>query len=241
MEMKTGAAIGGLLIVGAGVAGWLSTQNRQQELRQQRVEVAEQAPASAAASLDPIWDWVGRVGWPVLEAHNVACRPVNHCRDLPGNQRARCFAEGIPRCEAALHELQSVVAEGPESVVQLFEFNAVQTEMGLCVYRQNLLAHVEHPELIDAVSAPVSSEEVIGEVASGRGGEALAEIASAISECLSSEPSERRGTGSTQRTLRERFGCCTGAGCVPVCCTPEIVAAMVAGGIAPLSPDAACL
>jgi hypothetical protein len=244
MDAKTGAVIGGLVIVVVGVVGWLSTQTEHEGRERAPSSTPQPSEDHRPASLPDSWEWTGRVGWPALDALNTACRQMQACRELPGAQRAECFASGISRCEPALEALQSAIATGPADVVQIFELNAEQTAMELCVYQQNLQAHRDHPELVNAVSAPVSSEEAIEEVADGAGGEALAAVSSAISACMNPPQQTRRGTASTDQTLRSHFGCCrnvAGAGCVPVCCTPERVAIMVREGTAPLPPDSACL
>ena len=180
--MKTGAAIGGLLILGAGVAGWVSTQ-RAHEAHIQRAPspTIQHEPERIESAESMPWEWVGRTGWPALNAVNVECRQVNHCRDFPGAQRARCFEEGIPRCEVAVSALQRTV------------------------YRLNLQAHRDFPEVMDRLQPPTSSEEALGDLVERRTGPRFREIEAAMSACFAigtEAPPAGQHVGATDAYLR---------------------------------------
>lgn len=244
-----GGVIGGAACVIAAVvlvlAGRTADRARRDAAAREAIERREAAAAEAtvAPTLDPAdrfnWNWVGEVGWPVLDAVNQRCSSAQHCRDLPGRDRAQCFAESLPSCAAAVETLERTAADAPAAVAGLWRFRAAQERMLVCVYEQNLAAHRDRPAHMDRVQPGTSSEEHVGE-----GGAALASLNAAISRCMSSSAGDF-DSGSTDRYLREHFGCeqvrADGATGIRQCCTPQRIAEMVATGRAPLAPDSTCI
>lgn len=238
-----GVVVGLAVVVGAYsvvVAGRTADRNR----REAAAMAARDARAAAARPAQVprervVWNWIGERGWPAIAGLNEACSAVEHCRDLPGSGRAGCFEAGLATCAPAVEALEAMLAEVPEEASWLWHFRAEMSATAACVYTQALLAHREHARLMDRVEAGTASESFVRDLVEGGRHPELAEIDSAMSNCMAREPSRHPDTDGY---LRAHFGCfrLRSGTAVPWCCTAERAAQMFADGLEPTAPDPTC-